>query len=540
MLPTSALPATAGVLIVGAGPTGLTMAIELARRGVDAVLVDRRPEPLPWDRATVIHSQTLEILDALGIVETFLDRGHRMDGVTIYAYGKPCASLRFESVDSRYPFDLNLSEHVTEEILSRELERLGGAVQRGWTLIGLDTVGDRCRALLEGADGVSHSLQVDWVIGADGLHSKVRTLTGVAQDGHGYEQLWGVVDCSLRNWRHDRSFGAVQIEPPSVNPLPLPGDRWRIYFRAGAEQSQEQTLASLAGGLDTISPGTTLAEHDKPMVFHTYRQLSRVFRQGRVLLAGDAAHACSPIEGHGMNAGIQDAFNLGWKLALVLQGRADEALIHTYETERRPVVDAFGASGDAAERLRATPGDRSSVERVKRTIMASLSAPRDRYQAALAESELDFRYPASAIVCHGATGDRQDEPSRFGPQPGDRLPDAGPLRGTQGECRLYDLLRHPECVILWLVTDRCQVDAEPRGLAALRSVASLWFLTTADVQGLPGEHWLLDVDGLAHARLGAIDPALFVIRPDNRVGFRSEDLDPAAALAYFQAWRTLP
>jgi hypothetical protein len=143
------------------------------------------------------------------------------------------------------------------------------------------------------------------------------------------------------------------------------------------------------------------------------------------------------------------------------------------------------------------------------------------------------------VVC-GGSGDPLDGPAPFGPQAGDRLPDAGPLRGAAGDCRLYDLLREPQFVLLWLVTDRDQVDATPAALAALEPWARLWFLTTADLQGPHGECWLLDVDGLAHARLGAIDPSLFVIRPDNRVGFRCGNPDPARALAYFQAWRNTP
>ncbi|MCP9793399.1 FAD-dependent oxidoreductase [Vulcanococcus limneticus Candia 3F8] len=556
------LPGRIRVLVVGAGPTGLTTALELVRRGVEVLLVDRRAQPLPWDRATVIHSRTLEIFDALGLVEEFLQRGHRMDGVNIFAYGQRCVTLRFDSIDSRYPFDLNLSEHITEQILARRLLDCGGAVHRGWTLTALSgpgsdgtepDFGGPLTARLEASDGRVHSLEADWVVGCDGLRSSVRDLIGMAVEGHAYDTLWGVVDGRLEHWPHDPRFGAVQIEPPSLNPLPLGPDRWRVYFRADAELEGQPAalLPRIAAALTALAPGAALVDHDEPMLFRTYRQVSCSFRRGRVLLAGDAAHACSPIEGHGMNAGIQDAFNLAWKLALVLDGAADEDLIHTYEPERRPVVEAFGASGDAAEQLRAVPDQRPAVERVKRLLMAGMVSPQDRYQAALAESELDFRYGPSPIVrSHwqgssgaGTGGDRsggESQPSWLGPHPGDRLPDAGPLQGQPGVSRLYDLLRQPDFVLLWLATDATRVELAPEWLAALESLARVWFISTAGWEPLPSRRWLLDAEGLVHARLGVVDPTLLVVRPDSRVGFRCQAPDPLLALDYFRGWRHLP
>lgn len=545
------LPDRARVLVVGAGPTGLTTALELVRRGIAVLLVDRRPQPLPWDRATVIHSRTLEIFDALGLVEEFLQRGHRMDGVDIFAYGQRCVSLRFDSIDSRYPFDLNLPEHITEQILTRRLLDAGGAVQRGWTLTGLsgpaaegpEPDGDGpLTARLEAGDGRVHSLEAEWVVGCDGLRSSVRDLIGVAVEGQAYDTLWGVVDGRLEAWPHDPRFGAVQIEPPSLNPLPLGPDRWRVYFRAdaGLAARPADVLPRIATALDALAPGAVLVDHDEPMLFRTVRQVSCRFRRGRVLLAGDAAHACSPIEGHGMNAGIQDAFNLAWKLALVLDGVADEALIDTYEPERRPVVEAFGASGDAAEQLRAVPEERAAVERVKRLLMAGLVSPQDRYRAALAESELDFRYGESPIVrSHGPDSRAGAQPAWLGPHPGDRLPDAGPLQGPPGVSRLYDLLRQPDAVLLWLTTEATQVELSPELLAELEALARVWFISTAAGETLPDRRWLRDAEGLVHARLGVIDPTLLVVRPDSRVGFRCQAPDPLQALEYFKGWRRL-
>src|SRR5262249_10049414 len=220
------------------------------------------------------------------------------------------------------------------------------------------------------------------------------------------------------------------------------------YFRAEEHQPPAAILEIIDRALGALSPGCRLVDHDQPVLYQTHRQLSGQFRKHRVLLAGDAAHACSPIEGHGMNCGIQDAFNLGWKLGLVIQGKTGDELLDTYDRERRPVADAMGASGDLAEQLRDVPNDRPAVERVKRTIMTNLNGARDRYTAALARAELGVGYEGDLITCgHHAQGPKA-QAKWLGILPGQRVPDAGPLRCAQGYRRLYDLLREPGFVVL--------------------------------------------------------------------------------------------
>jgi 2-polyprenyl-6-methoxyphenol hydroxylase-like FAD-dependent oxidoreductase len=435
---------------------------------------------------------------------------------------------------------LNLSEQITEEILTRRLETLGGKVSRGWKLAALHQRAFTVTARLQGVDGVEHTIEADWLVGADGLRSTVRQAIQVDVDGHQYAALWGVIDGGLHNWQDDPHFAAIQIEPPSLNPLPIAPQRWRVYFRAQEDQPRASILAMIGQGLEALSPGCRLVDHDQPVLYRTHRQISRQFRKHRVFLAGDAAHACSPIEGHGMNGGIQDAFNLGWKLALVIQGKAGDELLDTYDQERRPVVDSMGASGDLAEQLRDVPNDRSAVERVKRTILTSLNGAPDRYTAALAEAELGFRYGDNLITCNHHTRGSEEQAKWLGILSGHRVPDAGPLRCSQGYCRIYDLLREPGFVILWLATDRAVGDAASAAIAALDSLATVWFLSTATWETMPGERWLVDEDGSAHAKLGAIDPTLLVVRPDNRVGFRCEPPDVSQVLEYFRRFADRP
>ena len=179
MSQTQTLPDATPVLIVGAGPTGLTLAIELARRNIDCLLVDRNPEPLPFDRATVIHSRSLECFETMGVIDAFLDRGHIMRGFNIFANGEKVAQTSFESLECRHPYDLNLSENETEDILTERLEQLGGRVSRGWSLEGLEQSGIGVTAFLKSADGIEQTVTADWLIGTDGIRSRVREGIGV-------------------------------------------------------------------------------------------------------------------------------------------------------------------------------------------------------------------------------------------------------------------------------------------------------------------------------------------------------------------------
>ncbi|MDF1746317.1 MAG: FAD-dependent monooxygenase, partial [Gimesia sp.] len=291
------LPQKSPVLIVGAGPTGLLLAIELARRDVDCLLIDKRPDPLPLDRATVIHSRSLEIFESMQILDHFLERGQRMRGFNLFAYGEQIAQVLFDSLDCRHPYDLNLSENETEEILTDRLMQLGGSVTRGWELSRLEQNDATVTACLRATDGTEHTVTSEWLVGADGIHSKVREAIGVDVAGHRYPVQWGVIDGHLQNWKHAQDMAAIQLENPVLNPVPLSAGRWRIYFRAEDGAEPEEILASINQGLNSLSPDASLIDPDEPMLYHAHCQLSAHYRSGRVLLAGDAAHACSPIEG---------------------------------------------------------------------------------------------------------------------------------------------------------------------------------------------------------------------------------------------------
>ena len=536
------LPEKTPVLIVGAGPTGLSLAVELARRQIDCLLIDRRPEPLPLDRATVIHSRSLEVLESMGILDAFLERGHIMHGFNLFAYGQKIATVKFDSLDCRHPYDLNLSENETEDILTNRLIEIGGTVTRGWELSKLEQTETNVKASLRATDGTEHTVTSDWLVGADGIHSRVREAIGIEVAGHRYPVQWGVIDGHLKNWQHEPDMAAIQLENPALNPVPLPAGRWRVYFRAEDNTESADILSSINQGLEQLSPGASLDEPDKPMLYHAYCQLSGHYRSDRVLLAGDAAHACSPIEGHGMNMGIQDSFNLGWKLALVASGKANDVLLDSYELERRPVAAAVAASGDVAEELRDVPNDPAAVERVKRTFCAMLYSSRGQNQIALAESELEFHYRDSPIVGGYHSKGQEAQQNWIGVLPGDRMPDAGPLHvmGSKDVIRLNQLSQTEGHILLWMLADQSEIPERGEFKKVMQLIGgSFWVISTTSPpdtlsQSPIIDNWLHDTEGDAHARFGVIDPTLFVIRPDSHVAFRCESPDLAMVSTYFE------
>ena len=507
------------VLIVGAGPTGLVLAIELARRGVPFSLVDRHPEPLRWDRATVVKSRSLEVFAAMGLADTFMRRGRIIHGVNVFSDDAKVASFRFDGLDSPFPFMIGIPEHQTELILTQRLEQLGGRVERGVEFVGLEQrklgVQARLRSLHDG----ERTLEASWVVGTDGIHSGVREAISDEFEGHDNPTPWGVVDAHLSGWHHPSDFAAMQLEPPMLNAIPLADGRWRIYFRP--DPNEDHVLASAAARLAATSPGAALQDPDEPQLFHTQARVARRYRIGRVMLGGDAAHVCSPAEGHGMNAGVQDTYNLGWKLALVMSGAAPAALLDSYEAERRPIAQAIANSGEQAE---ARVAQQDHAER--QALIAFLATLEGRRAAALAEAEITFGYDQSPIV--GESGQDARRPMG-GTQVGFRVGDAASLARRQGACCLHDLIAVPGHT-LFVMLGEADSAALDRGLALARAASGrygphvqAWIVTRNSVPGHGTVDELLhDQRGALHERLGAERPCLCLVRPDGHLGFRGE------------------
>ncbi len=407
--------APVSVLVVGAGPTGLLLASELERRGVRCHLIDARPGPLHWDRATVVHPRSLQIFESLGLAGKFLEAGCRQRVIKIHSRGKLLGTMDLSTCGSVYGFNLGVSEEVTERILTEYLETQGGKVNRSSRLTGLKPHSGGVLAEIE-RDGVAYHVDAQWVVGCDGLHSPTRELSGIGFEGHDIAKPWAVFDATVQGWTDTYEGTFVYLEALPVILTALPGQRWRVYMRPISEESD--LVADAASTLRAYLPAASFVDVENPTRFHCHTKVATKYRSGRVFLAGDAAHLCSPSEGHGMNCGLQDAFNLAWKLALVHGGAADPVLLDSYEIERRPVAERVMQSGDGFE-YALTVSDAAECDKRDQSIRAKLADAKTLHHEVAAETELIADYCESPIVF----GDANSKLAA-----GRRLPDTIPVQ----------------------------------------------------------------------------------------------------------------
>jgi 2-polyprenyl-6-methoxyphenol hydroxylase-like FAD-dependent oxidoreductase len=518
----------AAVLVVGAGPTGLLLACELQRRGIPCHLIDSQPAPLHWDRATIVKPRSLQIFESMGLADKFLEAGCRQRVIKIHADGKALGTLELATCGSIYGFNLGISEEVTESILTGYLHQHGGQVNRSSRLVGLTPQPEGVLAEIE-CNGSRHTMEFQWVVGCDGVHSTTREQCGIGMEGHDIATSWAVFDVTLKGWLETYEAILAYLDTPAVILTALPKQRWRVYLRPTSHESD--LLADATETLRAYAPSTSFVDVENPTRFRCHTKVATTFRAGRVLLAGDAAHICTPAQGHGMNCGLQDASNLGWKLALVCQG-ADPVLLDSYEIERRPAAEIVAESGDLAEgNLTMTdPAERASRNQAIRDMCAEEKA---RHHEILAETELNIDYAGSPIVFGDVLGDRTD-----GIAAGYQLPDTILIQPSgKPQCRLVELTQRPGHTLLLLAGPAANAAELVELDAALQQLtddpclfeAAFTFATESDLPAHVGqighiEAALLDVNAIT----------LLAVRPDGYIGLRS-DKDHLNALDHYQS-----
>ncbi|MDP9796387.1 2-polyprenyl-6-methoxyphenol hydroxylase-like FAD-dependent oxidoreductase [Catenuloplanes nepalensis] len=456
------------VIVVGAGPVGLWTAIELRLAGVAVTVVEREPGRRAFTRALGIHARTVEVLAMRGLAETPLADGRALPR---WHFGMLPTFPDYSGLDTPYPFVLAYPQNALEDLLERRAVELGAAVRRGTAVKTMTQ--DHAGVRVELADGTT--LTASWLVGADGAGSTVRKAAGIAFTGTD-ATLWGyVADVTLS--APPELTGTLATPDGALVVAPLPGGRFRLAGFDPRDQTPdpEMTMDRLVASVHRATGRDLgIAEASWISRFGNATRQAADYHAGRVLLAGDAAHMHMPTGGVGLNIGVQDAMNLGWKLGSVARGAAPQSLLDTYHAERAPVGAAMLANTQAQTALVTafTPEGQA--------LRAHLSALLDRHPAvqhdlALGVSGLDVHYPPSDPGAHPSTGRRFADPAVF-PLLRDarpvlvRDPSAPPVETElavhEAPGAAYALIRPDGHV--WWATD------EPDPLAAAAAIAQRW------------------------------------------------------------------
>ncbi len=416
------------VLIVGAGPVGLTMAVELARFGVPVRLVDRAAHATQTSRALVLWARTLELMDRAGCTEDFLEHGLRAHGATVRSGARILGATRFGDLASTYNFALMLPQCDTERLLADRLGRLGVPIERNVELINFTDVGNHVQARLRHADGNEETVTTPWLLGCDGAHSTVRHGLGIEFVGSTGNDDWLLADVRMRG---DAAppLDEATIYLHSAGPFalfPMSGGRVRVVGRIGqtdpAQPRTEPTLGEVQAMIDQRAGGSFRATDPVWLAnFQINERKVENYRHERVFLAGDAAHIHSPAGGQGMNTGVQDAVNLAWKLALVVKGNTGIHLLDSYSTERSKV----GAMvvRNAARLTRAANLSSPLLQAARNNAIRLLLGFR-AIRRVMSEmlSEIDIAYVESPLSVGPHAGERLPPDDYAGPPPGTKAP----------------------------------------------------------------------------------------------------------------------
>jgi 2-polyprenyl-6-methoxyphenol hydroxylase-like FAD-dependent oxidoreductase len=509
------------VLVVGAGAAGTMLMLELARRGVEARTIDRLPKAGDTSKAITIHARTLEILERIDkrLVNRYLERGIHNKGYVLHfvdAAGRRSEvrpGIDFTTVDSRYSYLLVHRQAETEQFLrDYTAEQFGVTPEWNTACVDLRLDDSGVTATLE-RDGAQEEVRCDYLVGCDGPNSRVRRAMGLEQQESDYKgtQLQNL-DAFLNGFPDaDDYVHYCAGTDHFVMIVKLPGGFYRMLLSdrgeaAGPNVTPEQGFMRLVHKhFDGVSLGE-IVWHSK---WQSFVRLAHTYRKGRVFLAGDSAHIHSTTGGQGMNCCMQDAYNLGWKLGLVVKDQARASLLDTYETERRPIAEQVIWAASSLHEIFMGHG-KDIAERAQK-----IKDPKFLEAVVGRCSGVSYTYRDQA----------QPQSEGSGPAIGDRAPDVDLGNGRT----LFDLTRHPKCTLLALPA------REDRQAALQASLAPLVkrFESVLELRAVPPSAALA-------ARYGAGgDDRLLLLRPDGYVGFRCKASDAASLEARLREWFAL-
>ena len=386
------------ILIAGAGPVGLFLANECARRGLRWQLIEARSSQSAHSKALAIFPRTLEIFDMAGLVAPFLETANRVTKVAITTQGRPLAHMRFAPEETPYPFIAMVPQNITEELLVEALRNRGGEIQYETSFVSAEQRDGYVTVTLD-HQGECTKRTAAFVAGCDGAHSAVRHTLGLKLEGGEYQHSFMLADIDTNN---ALPADELQLCPSELGPLaifPMSAGRRRIVATISQQPEDDAPSLELVRTIlaERAPAGIEARELHWSSYFHIHHRHVTRLHEGRIFLAGDAAHLHSPFGGQGMNTGLHDAWNLIWKLDLVLRGHGSEGLLDSYDAERIPVIKQVVRTTDILTKVMGTPNRFAQVLRDAFIPMVSRLAP---FQHAFVQrlSELGIAYEGSPIV----------------------------------------------------------------------------------------------------------------------------------------------
>src|SRR5262245_8820806 len=434
------------VLIVGAGPAGLMMASQRARFGIPFRSIEKNEGPTTQSRALVVQPRSLEILEQMGIAEHAVTQGRIFQTINYVVNGKLAQRVPlggFGKGLTQFPYLLILEQSKTEPLLIDFLQRQGHQVEWQTELVSFIQDQDGVSAILKQFDK-EEEIESDWLVGCDGASSRVRKMLEIAFGGETYKESLFVLDCKI-NWPFKDDEAAIALSKDAFGLFfPMTNGRCRVSGIVSEEYADKETISFDEVNRDfakSLKMDITFSDPEWISLYHAHHRYVAQFRKGRCFLAGDAAHVHSPAGAQGMNTGLQDAYNLAWKLALVIRGQAEEKLVETYHEERLPIARRLVRTTDRVFGITVSKNPFVIFWRVH--VMPRLVAliPKEKHLLRFAFrliSQIGINYRNSSLSQNGSLGLFP----RKAPRPGDRLP-FGTFQEDNQQISIQDKVKAP-------------------------------------------------------------------------------------------------